>query len=375
METYTQGKEKLAKKEDFYIHDIPNPSTKFFSSNISDNADIFTVKEGKFLEHLCDEIQEEFGSQVMVVSLKNLPKNYKTTKQLATDLFNVWGIGNERENIGVLFLLVISERRLEIEIGTKLNHFFTNNWLQKMQYDLMVPHFKEGNFGAGTKEGLIALKHYFRSNENQLDDLIHNDISYDSHPNSRNSNSGNSNSRNSRSSSGSSTKKTWLLFSALGSGSLVLLYVLTRPEKCEDCNSKLEQLTLDDNELNSIQILERRMGNCDFHKVHCPNCCITTIKRKISRPHNQCSKCRNYTATKRETILSHATYSSRGEKKITNTCSYCNFETEIRESIPMKERPVITSSSSSSNSSSSSSYSSTSSGSGSSSGGGSGSSW
>ena len=45
LEGYYQKIKKLAKTTVFYIHDIPNPSAKFFSSNISDNALILSNTE------------------------------------------------------------------------------------------------------------------------------------------------------------------------------------------------------------------------------------------------------------------------------------------------------------------------------------------
>lgn len=288
----------------------------------------------------------------MVVSLEQLPINYRSPKELATDLFNLWEIGNARENIGILFLLVISERRLEIEIGTKLNNFFTDNWLQDMQYNVMIPHFKEGKFSKGTKEGLIAIKKYFRLHANKLTKVINGD----SYSFSKKSNSSSNSNSSESSDSDHFHISTVILILIIAK----IFQIIITPEKCEICNCNVENQTIEDFDLNYIQILEKNLGNCWFSKIYCKNCDKTTIRRKIINHYGECSKCNKYTNYKDEITLSPATYSSTGEMLVINTCSFCAHSTEYKRGIPMKVKG------------SSSSYSSSGGGS---SGGGSGSSW
>ncbi len=78
-------------------------------------------------------------------------------KDFATELFNYWGIGKKGEDNGVLLLISVKDRRVEIETGYGLQEILPDVKVQQIIDTTILPNFKEGNFALGTVEGTKSL--------------------------------------------------------------------------------------------------------------------------------------------------------------------------------------------------------------------------
>ncbi|MBN2572292.1 MAG: TPM domain-containing protein [Ignavibacteriales bacterium] len=67
-------------------------------------------------------------------------------------------IGTKDYDNGVLFLVVKNDRLMRIEVGYGLEPVITDAMSSSILNNQVAPHFKEGNFYQGIKEGLQALK-------------------------------------------------------------------------------------------------------------------------------------------------------------------------------------------------------------------------
>ena len=110
-------------------------------------------RDARSMKNEIAKVEAETGSEVQVLvvdSLASSPDGLRISpKSFATRLFNRWQIGPGRENNGVLVLLVLDERRVEIEIGTGLNSYMTSDWCSKLLEREAVPLFKQGRHGEG----------------------------------------------------------------------------------------------------------------------------------------------------------------------------------------------------------------------------------
>ncbi|MEN9231968.1 MAG: TPM domain-containing protein [Thermostichus sp. DG02_5_bins_236] len=85
---------------------------------------------------------------------------YPSPKAFTTQLFNHWSIGKAAQNNGVLFLISVGERRVEIETGTGLATILPDARVQQIIDSQILPKFRAGDFDGGTLAGvqqLIAL--------------------------------------------------------------------------------------------------------------------------------------------------------------------------------------------------------------------------
>jgi len=134
------------------INTVPNPRSK--NSYVSNPDKILSPSEVAQIDLLLKETEDSSKAQVAIVVLQSIGTN--VPKQFATELFNHWGLGTKEANNGLLFLLVMDQRRVEIEPGYGMEAIFTDAKCYQIQQDYMVPSFKEGNFGKGMIDGITA---------------------------------------------------------------------------------------------------------------------------------------------------------------------------------------------------------------------------
>ena len=103
--------------------------------------------------------EKQHGTEIMVVTLDTI--GAQSPKQLATALFNEWGIGPASKNNGVLVLVVKDARRVEVEVGRALNGRFDRSWTERMLANAVLPHFKAGDYSEGLARGIDAISRRF----------------------------------------------------------------------------------------------------------------------------------------------------------------------------------------------------------------------
>ncbi|MFN6133049.1 MAG: TPM domain-containing protein, partial [Synechococcaceae cyanobacterium] len=91
-----------------------------------------------------------------------------TPKQVATTLFNRWGIGQKGKDNGVLFLVSLGDRRVEIETGYGVESMLPDARIGQIIRQRITPQFKTGNFDAGTLLGTEAIVQVLRTQGNTL---------------------------------------------------------------------------------------------------------------------------------------------------------------------------------------------------------------
>ena len=130
------------------------PSPRAQSSWVADVAEVVTPELETRIDHIVVALQAELGAEIAVVTVSEVEG---TAKDFATELFNRWGIGDREANNGVLVLLVVDARRVEIETGYGVEGILTDGWLGRMMDEGMVPQFKAGELGEGLVAGVGAI--------------------------------------------------------------------------------------------------------------------------------------------------------------------------------------------------------------------------
>lgn len=379
------------------VADVPDPRP---AALVVDQAGVVDdAAEGRLNRALVG-LREVRGAELAVVTVDDVPG---TPKEFATALFNHWKLGTAEKNDGVLVLLVMGQRRLEIETGIGMEAALPAWWLAEMQAATMVPRFKQGSFGDGLEAGVVAM----------LDRLgaLPGEGERDTAPGEYRSDGVISPAAagtyragagalpppppRSAPKDGAPSKAPWIGLGLLGivglGGGGWLARRAHRRRKCEKCRVKMLELDeiADDAHLDAGQQKEEQVKSVDYDVLICPGCQGTRVLRNARwfSGRRTCPGCSYKTGKRDSETISAATYDSGGLVRITETCAHCKRNHSYTRSTPRRTRPSTTSSSSggsrpsySSSSSSSRSSRSTSSGSsrssgGSSRGGGAGSSW
>ena len=132
--------------------DIANPRAR--NAWINDTAQVISDAREARMNARITAIHQRTGVEIAMVTVQDVAD---TPKAFTTALFNRWGIGDAQANNGLLFVLVMDQRRLEMETGYGLEGTLPDVWLGTMQSKKMVPHFKSGDHGAGLEAGLKAV--------------------------------------------------------------------------------------------------------------------------------------------------------------------------------------------------------------------------
>lgn len=355
---------------------------------VMDQAGVLSDADEAALNALASQLHADKGIELAVVTVDDTPG---AAKPFATELFNAWGIGDARTNTGVLVLLVMGKRRLEVETGTGIEPALPAWWLSEMQAAKMVPRFKQGAFGDGLEQGVMAMV--------QRLGALPGEGERDTAPGEYRSDGA----QVERPAGGVDTPKkipgpsTALrvvmglgVLSALGSGGLLARHIYRR-RKCAKCKLEMFELdeVADDAHLDAGQKAEERLGTVNYDVLICRGCQDTRVLRhgRWFSGHGKCDACGYKTEKRTSRTIAHASYTSGGVVRITETCAHCNRVHTYDRRTAKLSPPSTSSSSSSSRSSSYSSRSSSSSSSsrssssssrssgGSSRGGGAGSSW
>jgi len=103
------------------------------------------------ITRVIERAQRQTQSEIQIVIVNQVQEGY-TPKRMATTLFNQWRLGPAEKNNGVLILVVLDERRTEIEVGKGLNKAMNADWCQGTLQETASPAFLREEYG----EGLLA---------------------------------------------------------------------------------------------------------------------------------------------------------------------------------------------------------------------------
>ena len=105
---------------------------------------------------------EEYDTPIIVVVITRMGvygHHQPHIEPFATQWFNQWEIGTvntDGKNQGVLLLISVGDRKGRIELGADWGYQFDNH-CQDIMDNVMIPHFKTGDYSSGITEGVEAL--------------------------------------------------------------------------------------------------------------------------------------------------------------------------------------------------------------------------
>jgi uncharacterized protein len=116
------------------------------TSYVTDLARIIPPDAKARLEGLCLELEQKTGAQMAIVTVRSL--DGEDVDQYGNDLFKQLGVGNKKDNRGVLLLVAPTERKYRVEVSYGLEPVI-NDARAGDAGRLMHSYFLQGNYGAG----------------------------------------------------------------------------------------------------------------------------------------------------------------------------------------------------------------------------------
>jgi uncharacterized protein len=150
-------------------------SAAFFSSAqefpkpvgfVNDFAGVLDSSQAGELNALLTALEENTTAEVAVVTINSTAP--LDTKAYAVGLLENWGIGKKGKDNGLLILLALQERRIEVETGYGLEGILPDSKVGRILDDYVVSHLKAGDYGVGLVEGTKAFAQVIYDNRDEV---------------------------------------------------------------------------------------------------------------------------------------------------------------------------------------------------------------
>jgi uncharacterized protein len=125
---------------------------------VNDFAGVIDDVQEQRIDAMSRALLDRTGDAVVVATVKTI-EPYGDIRSYAVDLFENHGrgIGAKGQDNGLLVLLALDERRVQIEVGYGLEPFITDGFAGETSRDYMAPAFRRGDYGAGLEAGVGRL--------------------------------------------------------------------------------------------------------------------------------------------------------------------------------------------------------------------------
>jgi uncharacterized membrane protein YgcG len=117
----------------------------------------YKLQNSADVEAAINDFEASVHAPVYVVTLPSIGRPKSEVKAFATRLFNEWRIGSQGTTKGVLVLIVQDVRRIEVEVGQRLNGVVSHSWTTRMLANDVTPLLKEGKHPRGVEKGIKRL--------------------------------------------------------------------------------------------------------------------------------------------------------------------------------------------------------------------------
>ena len=132
------------------IKTAPNPPKL-----VNDYTGTLTADQQQALERKLVKLDDSTFTQIVVVIVNSLD-GYDVA-DAAIELGRTWGVGNKKNNSGVVLLIAKKDRKLNISPGYGLEGVLTDIESSQIIQDIITPNFKTDNYYRGIDEGTDAI--------------------------------------------------------------------------------------------------------------------------------------------------------------------------------------------------------------------------
>jgi uncharacterized protein len=127
---------------------------------VYDAANVLDAATKAQLNALAADVAQQTSAEIAVVVVGTTAP--QTPKQYVTALFNRWGVGKRGADNGVMILLAVQDRRVEIETGYGVEGILPDGKVGEIIRTAMLPHLRQQSWGAGLVAGAQRIAQVLR---------------------------------------------------------------------------------------------------------------------------------------------------------------------------------------------------------------------
>mgnify|MGYP000985068711 CR=1 FL=1 len=131
------------------------PDKPSFQTSVYDYADVLNPSEEKELESKLIRYSDSTSTQIVVISVEDLKG--EDIGILTPKWAQEWGIGQEKEDNGILILLSKKDRKIWIAPGYGVEERLTAGINGELTRNVIIPEFKAGSYYSGLDKGADAI--------------------------------------------------------------------------------------------------------------------------------------------------------------------------------------------------------------------------
>ncbi len=125
------------------------------TGRVVDQANLLSPEQRQRIETQLAALEKQTGDQLAVLTVDSLDGD--PIEDFANKTGRAWALGQKGKNNGVILLVAKEDRKMRIEVGYGLEPELTDLQTNIIQTQIIIPHFKQGDFGGGIEAGVDAL--------------------------------------------------------------------------------------------------------------------------------------------------------------------------------------------------------------------------
>lgn len=131
------------------------PEKPEFQTSVYDYIDLLSSGQKSNLESKLIQYSDTTSTQIVVAIINSTEG--ENINYLAANWGEKWGIGQAKEDNGVLVLLAKGDRKISIQAGKGTEHLLTDFAAKRIIEREIIPEFKRGDYYAGLNKGADAI--------------------------------------------------------------------------------------------------------------------------------------------------------------------------------------------------------------------------
>lgn len=130
---------------------------------VNDLEKLYTKKERFALDSIIFHFEKETTIEIGIVTLDTFCTSKSNFDAMIFHIMNTWGIGKKDKNNGILIGISEGHGMIRINYGDGVQQYISDKDIQELIDKYFVPQFKNGEYYAGTMNGLTKLTALLRS--------------------------------------------------------------------------------------------------------------------------------------------------------------------------------------------------------------------
>lgn len=125
------------------------------TGRINDFANVIDAATRAALDQRIDQVEQKTSSEIAVVTVTSL--DGMSVEEYANKLFKEWGIGQAKQDNGVLVLVAPADRAMRIEVGYGLEGVLPDGLAGEIVRDDFLPRFRDNDYSGGIRNGVTRV--------------------------------------------------------------------------------------------------------------------------------------------------------------------------------------------------------------------------